>query len=1317
MHFYYYKKDLKLALPHKSVQRTGQSEQALATGQLTGNRIYGGAVAWEILIGQKHLGNDNVVELSFEQLASRMAMPVLIQPWQPGASLLDQLAPLAQRKDGRPLRLAVINGLGTMLGDNLIGATALARACEALAVRFGPCEVDVVLGWNARPGTEEIHRQYNSIRTVYGHGITLDDFLQYDAFWDFSALLKMQGYNDLPLVDFYLHQLGLDPASIGADSKRPRLRLAEDATRPARERVAASAQGRPAVFVQAQASTPLRGMPQQFQFDLIDTILAQSNAVVVLADEALLAHAARWDAAPGRVCNQWDWASGSTERYAALIAACDAIVSVDSFAIHVAAARAMPGLALFSTIDPALRVCYAPTLDGVLIPQARELPCWGHHKVDALWEAARARYEQAWSALPLAELWRALALRMDAAAARPPAGLKLHLGCGDHYIDGWCNVDYVPDCRPDVVCNLEQFPWPWADNSVDAIMLNHVLEHLGEEREVFLGIVKELYRVCRHNASIFIRVPHPRHDNFLWDPTHVRVITEQGLRMFDQQYNRSHSVCPPHEALLGLQLGVDFRLSELSHDYVEPYHSMIADGKISKEEVERRMHSENNVCKQINLRWVVKKMKDETMRETPPATLPLPAGLAGLTGLKLNLGSGAQPMPGWCNVDKLAECQPDVQFDLETFPWPWGDNSVDEINMSHVLQQLGQSRDVYLGVIKELYRVARPGATIHLRVPHPRHDTFLWNPLNVRPVPLEGLQMFDQKLNRKWQEMKASNTPLGLYLGVDFHIASVQFVLDPLYADLLKRGETTNEQLNEWMKVRNNVCEQTVVDWLVVKPEVKDETTPTSDADAAMLAAAIEHHKAGRLAEAEALYARLPHHANALQFRGAIVHQQGNNELAIELIQQSLALDAANPLSQYHLGMVYATLSRYDEAIVYYRRAIALSPGFQAAYTNLGVALFEQGNYEEAIASYRTAIDLGPPSAALHVNLGNALKSINGIDEAAAQYTVANELDPDRRAGRLALAGVHLLRGDMEPGWECYEARWDTDGLKAGKHRFAQPAWRGDASLRGKRLFLHAEQGIGDTLQMLRFVPLLAEMGAIILVEAQPALHALLTRLPHIAALSKMGDPVPEFDVHCPFLSLPRALKVRADYIPGEARCIRADLAQVQAMRAALGPRTAVRVGICWKGSPHYPLDHQRSMGLEPFKPLFALPGVQFFNLMPEGRDEFLAAAGGAGVDLGHVLDAGTAPFEETAALIEELDLVITCDTSLGHLAATLGKPVWLALPLVPDWRWMLEREDSPWYPNTRLFRQSVAGQWQQPFARMEAQLRAMAAQQSEPRQ
>lgn len=390
-------------------------------------------------------------------------------------------------------------------------------------------------------------------------------------------------------------------------------------------------------------------------------------------------------------------------------------------------------------------------------------------------------------------------------------------------------------------------------------------------------------------------------------------------------------------------------------------------------------------------------------------------------------------------------------------------------------------------------------------------------------------------------------------------------------------------------------------------------------------------------------------------------------------------------------------------------RELLRQTGHSSAYNNLGVLLMERGELAEGELCLRRALILDPKYAdALH-NLGNILREQNRLPEAVEAYREALRLKPDFADAQYNAAIALLRAGAMPQCWAWFESRWNHSQLKKGRRNLSAPLYQGDAPLQGKSILLYAEQGLGDTIQMLRYIPLLALRGAVIHLEVQPALRKFLTGTPFVHSLSVRGEPLPETDFQCPLMSLPHAFKSVEQTIPrdvpyigfdqGLAATIGAELAQHQAQHQAL------KVGVCWKGNPAHTNDRRRSPGLDAFGPLFQVPGPRFFSLVPGAAAELRTAAGPACADWRRELQATPEGIGETAALIMNLDLVVTCDTFVCHLAGALGKPVWLMLPYVPDWRWMLGRDDTPWYPHTRLFRQETRGDWQSVFSRMAGEL------------
>jgi len=523
---------------------------------------------------------------------------------------------------------------------------------------------------------------------------------------------------------------------------------------------------------------------------------------------------------------------------------------------------------------------------------------------------------------------------------------------------------------------------------------------------------------------------------------------------------------------------------------------------------------------------------------------------------------------------------------------------------------------------------------------------------------------------------------------------------------------------------------------------------------------AVHLHQAGNLAGAESLYrtvlALQPDHGDAANLLGVVACHR-----------VAVALQPGHAAALTNLGLVLAELGRPDAAARMYRAAIALRPDHAPTRSNLGVVLTRQGRWSDAVNVYRTAITLGPDHADLYANLGNALTEERKADEAVAVLRRGTALRPDHTGARFnlgiarqeqgdlrAAAGLFrsvvalypdhsdahtrlagalkaqgrldeavavydtmitlrpddadarwnrsltlLLGGDFARGWEDYEWRWLTREKGGERHAFTQPLWSGE-DLGGRTILLHAEQGLGDTIQFVRYVPAVVRRGGRVLLRVPAVLTRLLGAMPGVTLLTR-GDPVPEFDVHCPLLSLPRAFGTTLETIPAEVPYLFPDPALVVAWRRRLQPYGGLRVGIVWAGNPAFAEDRARSPGVEPFRRLFAVDNVHIFALQKGAGRTALRAAGAQVTDLGG--DIGD--FADTAAIMANLDLVVSSCTAPIHLAGALGIPGWLALKAVPDWRWLMGRDDSPWYPTLRLFRQTVPGDWDGVFARIAAEL------------
>ena len=447
----------------------------------------------------------------------------------------------------------------------------------------------------------------------------------------------------------------------------------------------------------------------------------------------------------------------------------------------------------------------------------------------------------------------------------------------------------------------------------------------------------------------------------------------------------------------------------------------------------------------------------------------------------------------------------------------------------------------------------------------------------------------------------------------------------------------------------------------------------------------------GRYEEAIASYYRAlaikPAFAEAHFNLGYALQALSRDEEAINSYRRALSINPSYAEAHNNLGNVLERLGRDEEAIAGYCRALAIKPDFSVAHNNLGNALQAVGRYEEAIASYYRALAIKPDFSVAHNNLGNALTALGCHQEAIASYHKALAIKPDYADAHRNIGFAALAMGDFETGWTEYEWRWEAaEGLLA-KRSFTQPLWLGREDIAGKTILLHGEQGLGDTIQFLRYSPLVAKMGAAVILEVQNGLKALLGNYMGAKAIFERGEPLPSFDFHCPLMSLPLAFRTKLATIPADIPYVLPDPARQAEWERRLPKSERPRIGLAWSGNPKHQQDHNRSIPLQKLMPLMEESRFIFYVLQKEIRpaDFELLKRSNSLINHSDRLN----DFGDTAALVSLMDLVISVDTSLAHLAGAMGKPTWILLGFNADWRWQRACHDSPWYPTVRLFRQS----------------------------
>jgi Flp pilus assembly protein TadD len=437
------------------------------------------------------------------------------------------------------------------------------------------------------------------------------------------------------------------------------------------------------------------------------------------------------------------------------------------------------------------------------------------------------------------------------------------------------------------------------------------------------------------------------------------------------------------------------------------------------------------------------------------------------------------------------------------------------------------------------------------------------------------------------------------------------------------------------------------------------------------------------------------------------LRRTGRSDEAMARYRQAIELQPNFHAAHNNLGNILREKGQFDEAIASYRRAIEVKADYLEAHNNLGSALLESGRPTEAIEQYQRALALRPELPELYNNLGKVHRANNDVTAAIAAHERALVLRSDDADAHWNRSLMRLLSGDFEQGWQEYEWRWRVPDFKSPRRNFRQPLWTGQP-LKGRRILLHAEQGFGDMIQFARYVPRVAQQGGRVILECPPELLRLMQTLPGVEQLIAAGRALPEFDLHCPMLSLPLAFHTTLQSIPNVIPYLQPDSSQVAHWKARLRlPGDRLRIGLIWAGSSANPNDRNRSLALAALSPLAQSEDAVFYNLQTGPAAE-QAAKGSAFEFMNPAGQLGD--FADSAALIANLDLIISVDTATAHLAGALAVPVWVLVPFAPDWRWLLDRQDSPWYPTMRLLRQSRPGDWDSVIQQIASELAQVSA-------
>jgi len=446
-----------------------------------------------------------------------------------------------------------------------------------------------------------------------------------------------------------------------------------------------------------------------------------------------------------------------------------------------------------------------------------------------------------------------------------------------------------------------------------------------------------------------------------------------------------------------------------------------------------------------------------------------------------------------------------------------------------------------------------------------------------------------------------------------------------------------------------------------------------------------------------------PDNASAYRSLGILLKILKQTEGALASFEKAINIMPDYAAAHNDKGLLLGEIGQYELALDAYNKAIDLQPNFPEAYTNRGCILRKLNRESEALDSCRTAVQLRPDKALFHYNLGIVEQEFGYWHAAIESYTKATQADPNSVDAHWNKALLLLLTGNWPSGWLFHEWRWKKDTFTSPRRGFTQPLWLGEFSIKGKTILLHREQGLGDALQFCRYVPLVKQLGARIILEVPKTLIGLLSKLEGIDEIVEQFKPLPTFDVHCPLMSLPLAFNTTLETVPFPKGYLVAEASHVTRWEELLGKTNRPRVGIAWSGNPKHQNDTIRSLALHQLLP-FLPPDFDYYVLQKDVREADIVVLR----DQPNIrrFESEIQDFSDTAALCTLMDLVISVDTSIAHLSGALGKATWILIHTPPEWRWLADRTDTVWYESVRLYRQPSEGDWQSLLAQIEKDLR-----------
>jgi tetratricopeptide (TPR) repeat protein len=472
---------------------------------------------------------------------------------------------------------------------------------------------------------------------------------------------------------------------------------------------------------------------------------------------------------------------------------------------------------------------------------------------------------------------------------------------------------------------------------------------------------------------------------------------------------------------------------------------------------------------------------------------------------------------------------------------------------------------------------------------------------------------------------------------------------------------------------------------------------------------AFKYHQEGNLKEAKNIYEQIlkhkPNHFDALQLLGILYGQINKKDKAIKLLELALQIKPDDAATLNNYGVILTEVNRTNDSYEVLDKATNIKPDYAEAYSNKGNTLKLLEKYDDAVKAYSKAIQLKPNYAEAYNNRGVIYKELSQMNLALKDLKKAISLKPDYPEAHSTMGVTLLLTGNFSKGWEQYEWRWKDLSDPSVIRSFKQPLWDGKKSLKDKSILLYSEQGLGDTIQFSRYILLIKALGAKVILETHKELLNIVGSIDSNITVILMGQTLPHFDFQCPLLSLPLKFGTGLKNIPSPNRYIWADKRIVPKWKKKIGSQKKPLIGLAWEGNPLHKNDYNRSILLAELIP--HLPKkYEYIGLQKDIRESNLKTLKRSSM-IDNLIDNNVS-MDDTAAIIENLDIVISVDTSVAHLSASMGKPTWILLPFVPDWRWLLNRNDSPWYKSVKLFRQEKRGNWELVFKDLNKKLNVL---------